>query len=138
MSAGNLKIGGQRPVPLRIIGEVGKSKPAQRFLLSKSGKTEAVYLKDIAEYILMKKDKTTLCSRIWRESVVMLDVKKRAGSKSIGASDQNKGNVIKTTKANYSLRIYTFLLQMIHPQELFNQVDGTWSNNTFLEIIFGG
>ena len=127
MSAGNLKIGGQRRT-IRILGEVENPSQLNDFVVkSENG---AVYLKDIAEVYFDEKDKTTY-AREFGESVVMLDVKKRAGQNSISASDQIK-EIVKTTKANYFPADLHISIANDSSTRTLNQVDDLVNN-----IIFG-
>ena len=85
MSAGNLIANGQRRT-IRILGEVDQPKELESFVVKTQG--GAVYLKDIAKITFKDVDKTTY-AREFGNSVVMLDVKKRAG-KNGSASDSQK------------------------------------------------
>jgi len=86
MSAGNLKSVGQRRT-IRIIGEVENPEDLNDFVVkSENG---AIYLKDIAEVSFVEEDKTTY-AREFGSSVVMLDIKKRAGKNAISAADKIK------------------------------------------------
>ncbi|RAJ11744.1 efflux RND transporter permease subunit [Arenibacter echinorum] len=127
MSAGNLKIGGQRRT-IRILGEIENPVQLNDFVVkSENG---AVYLKDIATVHFDEKDKTTY-AREFGESVVMLDVKKRAGQNSISASDQIK-EIVKTTKANYFPPDLHISIANDSSTRTLNQVDDLVNN-----IIFG-
>lgn len=127
MSAGNLKIGGQRRT-IRILGEIENPSQLNDFVVkSENG---AVYLKDIASIYFDEKDKTTY-AREFGESVVMLDVKKRAGQNAISASDQIK-EMVKTTKANYFPPDLHISIANDSSTRTLNQVDDLVNN-----IIFG-
>ncbi|ASO05062.1 efflux RND transporter permease subunit [Arenibacter algicola] len=127
MSAGNLKIGGQRRT-IRILGEIENPSQLNDFVVkSENG---AVYLKDIASIYFDEKDKTTY-AREFGESVVMLDVKKRAGQNAISASDQIK-EIVKTTKANYFPPDLHISIANDSSTRTLNQVDDLVNN-----IIFG-
>ncbi|MDT7829129.1 efflux RND transporter permease subunit [Pricia sp. S334] len=127
MSAGNLKIGGQRRT-VRIIGEIENPKQLNDFVVkSENG---AVYLKDIANVTFDEKDKTTY-AREFGESVVMLDVKKRAGRNSISAADKIK-EIIKETQANYFPSDLHISITNDSSTRTLNQVDDLVNN-----IIFG-
>jgi multidrug efflux pump subunit AcrB len=127
MSAGNLKIGGQRRT-IRILGEIENPVQLNDFVVkSENG---AVYLKDIATVHFDEKDKTTY-AREFGESVVMLDVKKRAGQNSISASDQIK-EIVKTTRANYFPPDLHISIANDSSTRTLNQVDDLVNN-----IIFG-
>ena len=85
MSAGNLISSGQRRT-IRIIGEIERPKDLENFVV-KSEKGNSIYLKDIANVTFKEKDKTTY-AREFGETVVMLDVKKRAGKNMVAAAEQ--------------------------------------------------
>lgn len=127
MSAGNLKIGGQRRT-IRILGEIEDPNQLNDFVVKSDN--GAVYLKDIATVYFDEKDKTTY-AREFGESVVMLDVKKRAGQNAISASDQIK-EIVKTTKANYFPPDLHISIANDSSTRTLNQVDDLVNN-----IIFG-
>ncbi|MBU2905084.1 efflux RND transporter permease subunit [Arenibacter algicola] len=127
MSAGNLKIGGQRRT-IRILGEIEDPGQLNDFVVKSDN--GAVYLKDIATVHFDEKDKTTY-AREFGESVVMLDVKKRAGQNAISASDQIK-EIVKTTKANYFPPDLHISIANDSSTRTLNQVDDLVNN-----IIFG-
>ncbi len=127
MSAGNLKIGGQRRT-IRILGEIEDPSQLNDFVVKSDN--GAVYLKDIATVYFDEKDKTTY-AREFGESVVMLDVKKRAGQNAISASDQIK-EIVKTTKANYFPPDLHISIANDSSTRTLNQVDDLVNN-----IIFG-
>ena len=127
MSAGNLKIGGQRRT-IRILGEIEDPSQLNDFVVKSDN--GAVYLKDIATVYFDEKDKTTY-AREFGESVVMLDVKKRAGQNAISASDQIK-EIVKTTKANYFPQDLHISIANDSSTRTLNQVDDLVNN-----IIFG-
>jgi multidrug efflux pump subunit AcrB len=127
MSAGNLKIGGQRRT-IRILGEI--ENPAQLNDFVVKSENGAVYLKDIASIHFHEKDKTTY-AREFGESVVMLDVKKRAGQNAISASDQIK-EIVKAKKANYFPPDLYISIANDSSTRTLNQVDDLVNN-----IIFG-
>ena len=95
MSAGNLIANGQRRT-IRIEGEIDEPKNLENFVV----KTQngAVYLRDIAQVKFKDVDKTTY-AREFGKSVVMLDVKKRAGKNMIEASEKIK-EIIKKAEEN--------------------------------------
>ncbi|MCK0190483.1 efflux RND transporter permease subunit [Arenibacter sp. F20364] len=127
MSAGNLKMGGQRRT-IRILGEIENPRQLDDFVVkSENG---AVYLKDIASIHFDEKDKTTY-AREFGESVVMLDVKKRAGQNAISASDKIK-EIVKTTRANYFPQDLHISIANDSSTRTLNQVDDLVNN-----IIFG-
>ncbi|QXP72839.1 efflux RND transporter permease subunit [Tenacibaculum sp. AHE15PA] len=85
MSAGNLITSGQRRT-IRILGEIDKPSDLEDFVV-KSEKGNPIYLKDVAEVFFKEKDVTTY-ARQYGEQVIMLDVKKRAGSNMVAAAEQ--------------------------------------------------
>ena len=85
MSAGNLITSGQRRT-IRILGEIDKPSDLENFVV-KSEKGSSIYLKDVAEVFFKEKDVTTY-ARQYGEQVIMLDVKKRAGSNMVAAAEQ--------------------------------------------------
>ncbi|GGW28923.1 efflux RND transporter permease subunit [Arenibacter certesii] len=127
MSAGNLQASGQRRT-IRIIGEVDDPKELKDFVVkSENG---AVYLRNIAEIRFEEKEKTTY-AREFGESVVMLDVKKRAGRNAISAADQIR-EIVKTTQANYFPADLHISIANDSSTRTLNQVDDLVNN-----IIFG-
>ncbi len=127
MAAGNLVSSGQRRT-IRILGEIDKPSDLENFIVkSQNG---AVYLRDIADVSFKEEDHTTY-AREWGESVVMLDVKKRAGKNMVDAVDQIKV-ILADTEANVfppDLRITTSNDQS---EKTINQVNDLVNN-----IIFG-
>ncbi|MBU2997682.1 efflux RND transporter permease subunit [Cellulophaga baltica] len=85
MSAGNLIASGQRRT-IRIIGEIDKPSELENFVV-KAENGKAIYLKDVAKVKFKEEEKTTY-AREYGEPVVMLDVKKRAGTNMVAAVDQ--------------------------------------------------
>ena len=85
MSAGNLIASGQRRT-IRILGEIEDPSDLENFVV-KSEKGNATYLKDVAQVTFKEKDRTTY-AREYGERVIMLDVKKRAGSNMVAAAEQ--------------------------------------------------
>ena len=127
MSAGNLKSGGLRRT-IRIIGEVEDPKKLDNFVVkSENG---AVYLKDIATITFSEEDKTTY-AREFGESVVMLDVTKRAGQNAISAADKIKA-IVKDQLANYYPADLKISIANDSSSRTLNQVDDLVNN-----IIFG-
>ncbi|NNK76924.1 MAG: efflux RND transporter permease subunit, partial [Maribacter sp.] len=127
MSAGNLKTSGQRRT-IRIIGEVEDPKELEDFVVkSENG---AVYLKDIAEITFSEEDKTTY-AREFGESVVMLDIKKRAGQNAISAADKIKA-LVKDQLENYYPADLKISIANDSSSRTLNQVDDLVNN-----IIFG-
>lgn len=95
MSAGNLIASGQRRT-IRILGEINSPKELEDFVV-KSENNNPIYLKDIATVSFKEKDRTTY-ARDFGNRVVMLDVKKRAGTNMVAATDQIKIIVANTIK----------------------------------------
>lgn len=127
MSAGNLKTKEQRRT-IRILGEVKDPQLLNNFVVkSENG---ATYLRDIATITFSEKDKTTF-AREFGESVVMLDVKKRAGQNSISASEKIK-KLVKEAKANYFPPDLKISIANDSSTKTLNQVDDLVNN-----IIFG-
>ena len=85
MSAGNLISSGQRRT-IRILGEIEKPSDLENFVV-KSENGNSIYLRDVAEVSFQEKDITTY-ARQYGEQVIMLDVKKRAGSNMVAAAEQ--------------------------------------------------
>lgn len=83
-SAGNMIVSGQRRT-IRILGEIQDPKQLNEFVVKSNG--GMVYLRDIATVSFKEEDKTTF-AREFGESVVMLDVKKRAGKNMVEASEK--------------------------------------------------
>jgi multidrug efflux pump len=128
MSAGNLKTSGQRRT-IRILGEIEDPKELNDFVV-KSENGNAVYLKDIAQVTFSEEEKTTY-AREFGESVVMLDVKKRAGKNMIEAADKIKV-MVKEAKANYYPADLGISIANDSSGRTLNQVDDLVNN-----IIFG-
>ena len=127
MSAGNLQVSGQRRT-IRIIGEVEDPMELKDFVVkSENG---AVYLRNIAEIRFDEKEKTTY-AREFGESVVMLDVKKRAGRNAISAADQIR-EIVKNSQANYFPADLHISIANDSSTRTLNQVDDLVNN-----IIFG-
>ena len=85
MSAGNFIASGQRRT-IRIIGEIDNPEQLRNFVV-KSEHGNSIYLKDVATVSFKPKDKTTY-AREYGNTVVMLDVKKRAGKNMVVAAEQ--------------------------------------------------
>lgn len=127
MSAGNLKSGGQRRT-IRIIGEVDDPKELEEFVVkSENG---AIYLKDIATITFSEEDKTTY-AREFGESVVMLNVTKRAGQNAISAAEKIKA-LVKDQLENYYPPDLKISIANDSSTRTLNQVDDLVNN-----IIFG-
>lgn len=128
MSAGNLKTSTQRRT-IRILGEIEKPSDLENFVV-KSEDNNAVYLKDIAVVTFGEEDKTTY-AREFGESVVMLDVKKRAGKNAIAAADKIK-ELVKESKENYFPADLEISIANDSSSRTLNQVEDLVNN-----IIFG-
>ncbi|MBV1888100.1 MAG: efflux RND transporter permease subunit, partial [Urechidicola sp.] len=85
MSAGNLIASGQRRT-IRIIGEIEDPAELENFVV-KSENNNPIYLRDIATIAFKEKERTTY-AREFGNSVVMLDVKKRAGKNMVAAAEK--------------------------------------------------
>ena len=128
MSAGNLKTSGQRRT-IRILGEIEEPSELKNFVV-KSENSSPVYLKNIATISFAEEDKTTY-AREFGHSVVMLDVKKRAGKNMIEAADQIR-EIIKDAKENYFPQDLEISISNDSSSRTLNQVDDLINN-----IIFG-
>lgn len=127
MSAGNLVANDQRRT-IRILGEVENPSDLERFVVKTQG--GAVYLKDIAEVTFKEVDKTTY-AREFGKSVVMLDVKKRAGKNMIEATEKIK-TILEDAKSNHFPKDLTVSVSNDQSSRTLNQVDDLVNN-----IIFG-
>jgi multidrug efflux pump subunit AcrB len=127
MSAGNLIASGQRRT-IRIEGEIQKPIDLENFVVKTNG--GAVYLKDIAEVTFKDVDKTTY-AREFENSVVMLDVKKRAGKNMIEAADKIKV-LVAEAQENYLPSDLKITYANDQSSRTLNQVDDLVNN-----IIFG-
>ncbi|RXP44493.1 efflux RND transporter permease subunit [Lutibacter sp. HS1-25] len=96
MSAGNFIASGQRRT-IRIIGEIDNPQQLENFVV-KSENGNSIYLKDVASVDFKPKDKTTY-AREFGNTVVMLDVKKRAGKNMVDAAEQIQ-EIVKSAKEN--------------------------------------
>ena len=85
MSAGNFIASGQRRT-IRIVGEIDNPEQLEDFVV-KSEHGNPIYLKDVASVSFKPKDKTTY-ARESGTTVVMLDVKKRAGKNMVDAAEK--------------------------------------------------
>jgi len=128
MSAGNMKASGQRRT-IRILGEIEEPAQLKNFVV-KSEKGKAVYLKDIAEVSFTEEDKTTY-AREWGHSVVMLDVKKRAGKNMIRAAEQIK-EIVASAQSSYLPPDLDVSISNDQSSRTLNQVQDLVNN-----IIFG-
>ncbi|MBV6644443.1 MAG: efflux RND transporter permease subunit [Cyclobacteriaceae bacterium] len=128
MSAGNLKASGQRRT-IRILGEIEEPKELENFVV-KSENNAPVYLKDIAKVAFQEEDKTTY-AREFGNSVVMLDVKKRAGKNMIQAADQIR-EIIAEARSDYFPQDLQISISNDSSYRTLNQVSDLINN-----IIFG-
>ena len=127
MSAGNLIANDQRRT-IRILGEVENPSDLENFVVKTQG--GAVYLKDIAKVTFKEVDKTTF-AREFGTSVVMLDVKKRAGKNMIEATEKIKV-LLEDAKLNHFPQDLTISVTNDQSSRTLNQVDDLVNN-----IIFG-
>jgi multidrug efflux pump subunit AcrB len=128
MSAGNLKTSSQRRT-IRILGEIQDPAQLDNFVV-KSENGNAVYLKDIAKVSFDEEDKTTY-AREFGQSVVMLDIKKRAGKNAITAADKIR-ELVKENSENYYPADLHISIANDSSSRTLNQVDDLVNN-----IIFG-
>lgn len=128
MSAGNMKASGQRRT-IRILGEIEKPSDLENFVV-KSEKNSPIYLKDIATVTFGEEDNTTF-AREFDKSVVMLDIKKRAGKNMIQAVDQIK-KIVEDAEANIFPTDVKVTLANDSSAKTLNQVNDLVNN-----IIFG-
>ncbi|GIZ09334.1 efflux RND transporter permease subunit [Flavobacterium sp. UMI-01] len=127
MSAGNIISSGQRRT-ISIKGEIEKPTDLENFVLK--NENGPIYLKDVAEVSFKDEDKTTY-AREFGSSVVMLDVKKRAGKNMIEASEKIK-TILADTQENYFPKDLKISLSNDSSSKTLNQVDDLVNN-----IIFG-
>jgi len=127
MSAGNIISSGQRRT-VSIKGEIEKPSDLENFVVKNVD--GPVYLKDIAEISFKNVDKTTY-AREFGKSVVMLDVKKRAGKNMIEASNKIK-RIVEDAKENHFPKDLVISLSNDSSTKTLNQVDDLVNN-----IIFG-
>ncbi|HBK81986.1 MAG TPA: copper transporter, partial [Flavobacterium sp.] len=127
MSAGNLVASEQRRT-IRILGEVENPADLENFVVKTQG--GAVYLKDIASVSFKEVDKTTY-AREFGKSVVMLDVKKRAGKNMIEATEKIK-TILEDAQINHFPKDVSISVSNDQSSRTLNQVDDLVNN-----IIFG-
>ncbi|WGH74346.1 efflux RND transporter permease subunit [Tenacibaculum tangerinum] len=127
-SAGNLIASGQRRT-IRILGEIEEPSDLQNFVI-KSERGNPIYLRDVATISFKEKDKTTFARKDGK-SVVMLDVKKRAGKNMIAAADQIKKIVDKAVKEYFPKNLEVSITNDLSDKTI-GQVDDLVNN-----IIFG-
>ena len=128
MSAGNFISSGQRRT-IRIIGEIDTPRDLNNFVV-KSENGNSIYLKDVAEVTFSEKDKTTF-AREFGETVVMLDVKKRAGKNMVAAAEQVQ-EIVKNAKENIFPSNLKVTVANDQSSKTIGQVDDLVNN-----IIFG-
>lgn len=134
MSAGNLIASGQRRT-IRIIGEIDNPKDLENFVV-KSENNNPIYLKDISTIVFRSKDKTTYAREFDQnketgETVVMLDVKKRAGKNMVAAAEQVEA-IVANAKANVFPSNLEVTITNDQSSKTIGQVDDLVNN-----IIFG-
>ena len=127
MSAGNLIANDQRRT-IRILGEIDRPTDLENFVVKTQG--GSVYLKDVAKVTFKEVDKTTY-AREFGKSVVMLDVKKRAGKNMIEATEKIKTK-LEEAKTDYFPKDLTVSVTNDQSSRTLNQVDDLVNN-----IIFG-
>lgn len=127
MSAGNMVTSGQRRT-IRILGEINKPSDLENFVVKSSDGT--VYLKDLATIKFKEEEKTTY-AREDGHSVVMLDVKKRAGKNMVEAA-QKIEVILEDAVANVFPPDVTITVANDQSEQTINQVDDLVNN-----IIFG-
>ncbi|MEQ8303657.1 MAG: efflux RND transporter permease subunit [Cyclobacteriaceae bacterium] len=128
MSAGNLKTSGQRRT-IRVLGEIEEPNDLNDFVV-KTENNSPVYLKDIAKVTFKEEDRSTF-AREFGHSVVMLDVKKRAGKNMIEAANKIRG-IIADAQADYFPQDLSITISNDSSSRTLNQVDDLVNN-----IIFG-
>ncbi|MEQ9591126.1 MAG: efflux RND transporter permease subunit [Cyclobacteriaceae bacterium] len=128
MSAGNLKTSGQRRT-IRVLGEIEEPNDLNDFVV-KTENNSPVYLKDIAKVTFKEEDRSTF-AREFGHSVVMLDVKKRAGKNMIEAANKIRG-IIAEAQADYFPQDLSITISNDSSSRTLNQVDDLVNN-----IIFG-
>ncbi len=125
ISAGNMISSGQRRT-IRILGEIEDPKELNDFVVkSLDG---PVYLRDIATVKFKEEDKTTY-AREFGKSVVMLDVKKRAGKNMVAAAEQINVIIDAFKKDHEDLKV---TITNDQSEKTINQVNDLVNN-----IIFG-
>ena len=134
MSAGNYITSGQRRT-IRIIGEIDDPQQLQNFVV-KAENNNPIYLKDIADISFQPKDKTTYAREFNQdeeigETVVMLDVKKRAGKNMVAAAEKVE-KIVADAKANVFPQNLKLTITNDQSSKTIGQVDDLVNN-----IIFG-
>ncbi len=128
MSAGNFISSGQRRT-IRILGEIESPNELENFVV-KSERENPIYLKDVATVTFKEKEKTTY-AREFGQSVVMLDVKKRAGKNMVKAAEQID-QIVKEAKQNVFPSNLQVTITNDQSSKTIGQVDDLVNN-----IIFG-
>jgi multidrug efflux pump len=134
MSAGNLIASGQRRT-IRIIGEIENPEELENFVV-KVENNNPIYLKDIAKISFQAKEKTTYAREFNQqeekgETVVMLDVKKRAGKNMVTAAEKIE-KIVAEAKANVFPTSLKITITNDQSSKTIGQVDDLVNN-----IIFG-
>jgi len=127
-SAGNMITSGQRRT-IRILGEIQDPQRLNEFVVKSDG--GMVYLRDIATVRFHEEDKTTF-AREFGESVVMLDVKKRAGKNMVEASEKITQILKEAKKSDQLPPDLTISIANDQSSQTLNQVRDLVNN-----IIFG-
>lgn len=127
-SAGNMIVSGQRRT-IRILGEIQDPEELNEFVVKSDG--GMVYLRDIATIRFQEEDKTTF-AREFGESVVMLDVKKRAGKNMVEASEKIVKILEEAKKSDQLPPDITLSIANDQSSQTLNQVRDLVNN-----IIFG-
>ena len=128
MSAGNYITSGQRR-SIRIIGEIDTPSALENFVI-KSEFNNPIYLKDVAKVSFKDVDKTTF-AREKGATVVMLDVKKRAGKNMVAASEKIQ-TIVDEAISNYFPKDLKVSITNDQSPKTIGQVDDLVNN-----IIFG-
>ncbi|MFK7833816.1 MAG: efflux RND transporter permease subunit [Winogradskyella sp.] len=134
MSAGNLVASGQRRT-IRIIGEIDNPEELENFVI-KAENNNPIYLKDVATIRFKSKEKTTYAREFNQveengETVVMLDVKKRAGKNMVTAAEKIE-NIVAEAKATIFPTNLKITITNDQSSKTIGQVDDLVNN-----IIFG-
>src|SRR5690606_22652209 len=133
-SAGNMVVSGQRRT-IRILGEIQDPKQLNEFVVKSDG--GMVYLRDIASVTFKEEDKTTF-AREFGESVVMLDVKKRAGKNMVEASEKINTILEQAKKSDQLPPDITISIANDQSSQTLNQVRDLVNNIVFGIILVVG
>lgn len=133
-SAGNMVVSGQRRT-IRILGEIQDPKQLNEFVVKSDG--GMVYLRDIATVTFKEEDKTTF-AREFGESVVMLDVKKRAGKNMVEASEKINTILEQAKKSDQLPPDITISIANDQSSQTLNQVRDLVNNIVFGIILVVG